>query len=365
MNRTAITRCTEFCVDLAHQKFQVHGFSSAGEELFRATWTRAQFDRAFDPDVSIDRKGKALARARPGTRVVMEACGTSHYWGRRLRARGYRPKLVPPQFVAKLRVGNKNDGNDAASIHQVDRDVRVHAVPVKTVAQQDLGAVHTVRELLVKQRTQCVNQLRGLLAERGYLERRGSGGLTALLRHIQSNPLSDEITASLLELLGLLGERIKLLDQQLATLDRQLAEVARTLPAARRLDEAFGIGFVTATAILAEFGDNVKRFGDARRFAAALGLTPSEHSSGSKRRLGAITRRGNGYLRKLLVQCANVILNRSAGNDSDLCRLAQRLAGRHKPRNLIVIALANRLARMTFALLRDGSSYRPRRLAAA
>lgn len=347
MNRTAITSNRVYCVDLAKNKFQVHVFSPTDERLQQRTLSRAKFDAFFaDP-------------AKAGSLVVMEACASGHYWSRRLQHRDLRTKLVPPQFVAKQRLGNKTDGNDADSIFAVHRDPRVRPVPVKTLEQQDLCAQHRVRELLVTQRTQYINQARGLLTERGCIAARGDGGFAELLDRVARRP-AEEITPTLVDLIGLLAVQIRAVNAQITVIEARLTSALTASPVAQHIDSVFGVGCVTATAFAGEFGNSVERFADARQFAANLGITPSEHSSGEKRRLGAITKRGNPYLRKLLVQCAQSVLTASARRDDAICVFAKRLLAQHKRRNTVIVAIANRLARIIYAVIKHQTDYQPR-----
>lgn len=351
MNRTDFA-VTVYTVDLAKNKFQVHGFSAHGARVLRAVYTRAKFEQFFFGTPH-----------RHRAQVVMEACASSHYWGRRFEAAGYAVKLVPPQFVAKQRLGNKTDGNDADGIYAVHGDPRVRAVPVKPLAQQDACAQHRHRELLVSQRTQCINQARGLLAERGCVAARGEEGFAELLGRIASTP-SGEVTPRLVEVITQIAAHLQFLEQQIAAIDRTLAQDVARSPLAQRLDSIHGIGVITASAIAAEFGANVERFADARQFAASVGLTPRESSSGERRRLGAITKRGNVYVRRLLVQCAQAVVTVCQRREDDISRFARRLLER-KRRNTVVVAVANRLARIVYAVIKHGESYRPCRLTQA
>jgi transposase len=341
MNRSAER---VYCVDLAKDKFQVNGYSRDGVRLRQKSLKRSQFDKFFSVQYSA------------GTRVVMEACGSSHYWARQLASRGYEVKLVPPQFVAKQRIGNKNDGNDADGIHAVDRDARVRPVPVKTLEQQDLSAAHRLRDLWVRQRTASINQMRGLLAERGCVSARGERGVEALLKRLDQ-PVQGEITPALVELLRELKGQIADLDARIAGSDRHLAQVAREHPVALQVDSIRGVGPVIATAVVAKFGKDVSRFADARQFAASLGVTPTEHASGQKQYLGSITKRGDPYLRRLLVQGAQSVVRHSGRNDDPISQIARRLLER-KPRNAVVVAIANRLARIIYAVIKHGTPYR-------
>jgi transposase len=334
-----------YCVDLAKRKFQVHGYSDAGVCTFRRTLSREAFEKLF----------KSLA----GTEVlvVMEACASAHHFGRQFMAMGLKVKLVPAQFVAKLRHGNKTDGNDADGIYAVHRDPRVRPVPVKSVQQQDLCAHHRVRELLIQQRTQLINQTRGLLAERGLVAARGHQGFAELLLAV-ANHSNPEVTETLGELMQLVSSQLHTIDAQIAAIERRLQQALASSELAQRLDRVIGVGCITATAVVGTVGERVDRYADARQFAASLGVTPSEHSSGETRRLGGITKRGDPYLRKLLVQCAQSILLACQRREDAICLFARRLLDR-RPRNTVVIAVANRLARTFYAMIKHGTEYRP------
>lgn len=340
-----------YCVDLAKNKFQVNSYSSTGQTLQRATLSRTRFAAFFsDPK-----------RLR-GT-VVMEACASSCFWARRLQQGGYQVKLVPAQFVAKLRIGNKTDGNDADAIFATHRHPQVRPVPIKTLEQQDLCAQHRLRELLVCQRTQCINQARSLLAERGCVAARGDKGFAELLRNVSADS-SDQLTEPLRVLVRQLADQIKFIEVQIDRIEARLVAIASSSPVAQLVDSVFGVGAITSTAFAGEYGFNLQRFADSRQFAASIGITPREDSSGETRRLGRITKRGNPYLRKLLVQCAQVVLMHCQRRDDAICQLARRLL-RTRPRNTVVIAIANRLARTIYAVIKHRQPYRPQLLEAA
>jgi transposase len=345
MNRTANSAERVYCVDLAKNKFQLHVFSPSGQRLQCKTFSRTRFDQFFaDP------------HCPPGV-VVMGACASSHYWSRRLQRRGFQTRLVPPQFVAKQRMGNKNDGNDCDGIFAVHTDPRVRGVPPKSLEQQDLCALHRWRELLVRQRTQLLNQARGLLAERGVVGAKHRRGFDALLTHVLQAGAVDEISERLLALIGLIVEQIRDLDKRLRLIDDTLEATASSSPLAALVDTIHGVGAVTATAFAAEYAASVDRFADARQFAAGIGVTPREDSSGERRRLGGITKRGNAYLRRLLVQCAQSVVNACQRRDDAISQLARRLLER-KPRNTVVVAIANRLARIIYAVMKHREPYR-------
>jgi transposase len=342
-----------YCVDIAKDVFQVHAFGATGEVGKRRRLTRSQFTKfLLDPVLC-------------GCLLVMEACASSHHWARVAQASGMRVKLLPAQFVSKKRHGNKTDSNDTDAIHATHLDPRVRAVPVKTLEQQDLCALHSMRELMTRQRTQLVNQVRGLLAERGVVAARGEAAFTALMHRVFEQG-SAEVTDALVEYVRRLYQRILDTDAELRRIESDLKAVLKRSPCAQRLETTLGIGLVTATALAARYGDNVERFADARQFAASLGLAVSEHSSGNRRRLGSITRQGDPYIRKLLVLGGQAVHKVCDRRDDAICLLARRLRERGKKHNTIVVALANRLARIVYAIMKHGTEYRPNgRLAAA
>lgn len=295
---------------------------------------------------------------RAGALLVFEACASSQYWARTLLARNYRVKQVPATFVAKQRHGNKTDGNDADAIYALHRDPRVRPVPVKSLEQHDICATHRARELLSKHRTACIKHVRGLLAERGRVAAQGDAGFAELLTRILANPPA-EVTAELAITITLMAEQLHVLQAQIHVLDARLQGVRAQSPIAQRLDGIFGVGHITATAFVGEYGHNVARFADARQFAAYIGITVSERASGEKRRLGAITKRGNPCLRKLPVQCAQAVVNVAGRRGDAIGRFAQRSITQRKRRDTVVIAAANRLARVIYALPKHPSEYPP------
>jgi transposase len=355
-----------YCVDLAKEHFHVNRYSAGGELLSSKAMRRAHFEKLVrDPQ-------------RPRGMWVMEACGGAHFWGRTLLALKDQVKLVPPQFVAKQRVGNKNDSNDAQAIFAVHLDARVHPVPVKTAAQQGDLVIHTVRQHCIKNRTSTSNCLRSILAEQGFVTNKGAASLQALVTELSDVSQASQLERGIQIVLVNLHTLLDTIEQQVEALDQAIRQQVAASAPAQRLMEAPGIGPITASAVVAEYRGNVARFTDARQFAATIGITPGEHSSGGKTRLGGITKRGNEYLRRLLVQGAQTLVNSACpklnskraiaqqaepetAKSDDLHVFARKLRAR-KPRHVVVIAVANRMARMVYAMLKSGLNYRAQRI---
>lgn len=334
---------TTFSVDLASQVFQVHGYDRQQQRVSKKRLSRSRF--------------QAWCEALPaGTRVVMEATGSAHHWGRVLQARGVRVKLLPPQHVKAMLIGNKTDANDADAIFEASWRPKVKPVPVKSAAQQAILAEHRRREGLIRDRTRTLNQMRGLLREFGIL----IGARNGPFRRQVAGVLADAengLPWRLRTLLAEAREDLLHLDGQLGKIDARLELLARQDPLCRRLQAIEGIGPVSATALAASLGEG-RRFSRARQFAASLGLVPREHSSGTQHRLGSITKRGNGYLRYLLVHGARSVI-RTAGHKTDpRSRWLQSLEAR-AGHNKTTVALANKNARIVWAVFQSGQPYRP------
>ena len=337
-------KLTRIGVDVAKQVFQVHGV----DRHEQSTWRRR---------LSRDRWLKAVQEvAEPGCEIGMEACGGAHHWARQLLAMGYRVKLIAPQFVKPYVKSNKNDAKDAEAICEAMSRPSMRFVSVKSVAQQDLQAMHRVRASLVEQRTAKGNQIRGLVAEYGLVAPRE----IASLRHAIPCWLEDAdnaLSASFRCLLEGLWRDLRSTDERVMELDGQINEAAKADPDARRLQQLRGVGPVVATALVACVGD-ARQFANGRQMAASLGLTPRQHSSGGKDRLLGISKRGDAYVRSLLVHGARAMLRTAPRHDDPLSRWVTRLASRSHP-NVACVAMANKTARMAWAMLRHGTNYQP------
>lgn len=296
------------------------------------------------------------AEQLPASNVAMEACGSAHHWGRWFAARGHAARLIAAEFVVPFRKGGKNDTADAEAVAIAARQPTMRFVPIKTVDQQAILAWHSVREGWKEERTALLNRVRGLLAEFGIVIGRSSDRLLTALPELTEDPrLPDAIRAMLLEA----REQFAALHARLARCDAQIAAHARNSPAAQRASELLGVGPVTASALAATVPD-AKVFKNGRQFGAWLGLTPRQHSSGGKTRLGRISLRGNVYLRTLLIQGARSTLqaamNKEPARASRLQRWIIELYGR-KGYYKTLIAIANKHARILWAMLAKDERY--------
>jgi transposase len=282
-------------IDLAKQVFQVHGVDAQEKAVLRKQLRRAQMLDYF--------------QKLPPCLIGMEACSSAHYWGRELQKLGHTVKLMAPQFVKPYVKSNKNDANDAEAICEAVARPTMRFVAIKTIAQQDIQAIHRIRSELIHQRTAKVNQIRGLLGEYGLVVGRRVDVLRTalpLLLEDAENGLTIDFRV-LLE--GLQQDLIKL-DERVDELDKKIKLLANSNTEAKRLLQIPGIGPMTATALVCAIGDG-KQFKRGRDLAAWLGLTPRQHSSGGKDRLLGISKRGDAYLRTLLIHGARSVLGNS------------------------------------------------------
>lgn len=288
--------------------------------------------------------------------VGIEACGGGHYWARELRGLGHDARLINPKFLKPYLRGDKNDYNDAAALCEAVAHPQMRFVPVKSMAQQDLQALHRLRDGLIRERTVWINRTRGLLAERGIVLARG---VTAFRRALPAlledggNGLSDLFR----ELLAEQYAQVVQLDERLAVFDRRLAAIGTTDEACRRLQGIPGIGPVVATALVASVGD-ARTFHDGRQLAAWVGLVPRQYSSGGRPRLLGISKRGDKHLRALLIHGARAVVRHAGGKADRLSRWIQRIQAT-RGTNIATAALANKLARMARVVLSRGEAYRP------
>ena len=292
-----------------------------------------------------------FAKVAP-TEVALEACAGAHYWGRRLCSMGHRVKLIPPQYVKPFVKRNKNDRNDAEAIGEAASRPSMPTVPVKSLDEQAATIIVRHRELLVGQRTAAINALRGHAAEFGVIAAKGTANIQALLTALATEPTIPAVAKAMFTAMG---EHIADLDARLAAVEKQLIEQHKRNPVSQRLAAIPGIGPITAMTLVLSV--NPANFESARHFAAWLGLTPRERSTGGKQRLGRITKAGNERLRQLLVVGAtSVVRVARAGRPSSSPWLLGLLA--RKPRKLVAVALANKIARIIWAMMVRGEAYR-------
>lgn len=346
-----LSSVTRIGLDLAKNVFQVHAVDTSGAVIVARPVRRGKLLEFFG--------------AFPRCLVAMEACSTAHHWGRALIGLGFEVRLIPPAHVKPYVRRNKNDAADAAAICEAVGRPGQRFVPVRSIDSQAQLMRHRTRELLVGQRTQLLNALRGHLAEMGVIAPQGKQNSYALKRLVfdGADENGEVVVLDCVRLaLAPLGCQIDALDDAITAIDKQIATQTKTDPTARRLTSIPGIGPITASAILASVQD-MNAFTSGREFAAFLGLTPRQNSSGGKERLGRITKMGDRYLRKLLVVGACSVLFRRKGHSDALRRWADQLIAR-KPGasgfKLAAVALANKLARIVFALLTRGGDYNDR-----
>ena len=332
-------------LDLAKHVFQVHGVDAEGATVLRKQLRRAQVLAFFS--------------RLPPCLVGLEACATAHYWARELRALGHEVRLMPAQYVKAYIKRNKHDAADAEAICEAVQRPTMRFVPVKTADQQAAVLLHRGRERLVRQRTGLVNALRGHLAEFGVIAPQGLrnvGDLIAIVRADGDTRLPDVAR----QVLQVLANQIEQIEAAISALERQLLAWHKSNPVSQRLASIPGIGPIIATAIATTVADpNVFRSG--REFAAWLGLVPRQNSTGGKIRLGGITKRGNRYLRRLLINGASANLLRSKATKANPWVIGLR---RRRPPLVVAVALANKTARIAWAVMLRQKEYQPRAVAA-
>ena len=327
-------------IDLAKQVFQLHGVDQNEKIVLKKQLTRT--------------KMLAYFQSLPPCLIGMEACGSSHYWARELQKFGHTVKLMAPQFVKPYVKNNKNDANDAEAICEAVSRPNMRFVTIKTVAQQDIQAVHRIRSELIKQRTAKGNQIRGLLAEYGVVINKRIDVLRKALPSIIEDA-ENGLSADFRTLLEELRQDLIALDERVLVVTEKINVLAKADEDAQRLQQIPGIGPMTATAIISAIGD-AKQFKCGRDLAAWLGLTPRQHSSGGKDRLLGISKRGDAYLRTLLIHGARAVLRVSeTKTDSLSCWLQKLSSRRHK--NVAAVALANKNARIIWAILTKKTDY--------
>ena len=319
-------------LDLAKNVFQVHAIGSDGEILVRRKLRCAEVIRFFSE--------------LPPCLVGMEACASAHHWARELMALGHEVRLMPPAYVKPYVERGKTDAADAEAICEAVTRPTMRFVAVKTVEQQAVLKLHKTRDLLVRQRTMLINALRGHLAEYGIVTSLGAGGVSAALKALHEE--QDRLPVHARSALHGIAAQFRALSSEIDRLEAQILTWHRSDETSRRLATIPGIGPITASAIAAAVPD-ASLFRSGRQFAAWLGLTPRPHSSGGKERLGGITKQGDGYLRRLLVVGATAVM-RMARKDASRQPWMAKLLER-KPTKIVTVALANKTARIAWAVM--------------
>ena len=327
-------------LDIAKRVFQVHGADASGHVVFRKRLVRAKLLEFF--------------AAQPPCTVAMEACAGAHYWAREIGKLGHTMRLIPPAYVKPFVKRQKNDTADAEAICEAAQRPSMRFVPVKSEEQQANGVVFRARDLLVRQRTQCINALRGHLSEYGYVVPQGITHADAVIAHIE-DPASS-VPEGARAILAVLVGTFRALEAQVQVLDAEITRRAKADPVARRLMTIPGIGPIAATAIIA-LVPAPEGFRAGRDFAAWLGLVPLQRSTGGKQKLGAVSKMGERTIRRLLILGASAVVRwagqRGAPKGSWLAGMLAR-----KPKMLVTVALANKTARTVWALLVKGGVYR-------
>ncbi|WP_250495483.1 IS110 family transposase [Caballeronia sp. GAWG1-1] len=331
-------------IDLAKSVFQLHAVDRREKTIWRRRLARDEWLNVLRATVPLH------------AQIGMEACGGAHYWARRLQTLGYTVKLIAPQFVKPYVKSNKNDANDAEAICEAMSRPGMRFVSVKTVEQQDVQAAHRVRTGLMEQRTAKANQIRGLASEYGLVAPKQILQLRRAVPVWLENSdccLSDRFRRLLIGI----WEDLRALDERIAELDREIAAIAASDPVAVRLQQLRGVGPMVATALLAAVGD-ARQFANGRQMAASLGLTPKQNSSGGKERLLGISKRGDSYVRCLLIHGARAMIQMARRRTDALSLWVMRIAANRHP-NVAAVALANKTARIAWAMITRETDYHP------
>lgn len=331
-------------VDIAKTVFEIAVSDVPGRVIETRRLPRAKFSAFF-------------AEMPPAT-IVMEACGSAHYWGREFEALGHTVVLLPPHLVKPYITRNKTDRADAKGILEAYRNEEIHRVPIKTIPQQVLGATHRFREGWIAARTAQVNAIRGLLREFGFVIPVGIENVLPEVRLLIEDA-DSKVPDGLRSTLSAACDQVESLGQQIKQANRQLEVLADQTPLVGRLRAIPGIGLINGTALPAFVGD-LRRFPSGRHLSSYIGITPRERSSGTKRRLGSISKRGDSYLRTLIIHGArSALLHAKAAKSPDRLQVwALRLLSRTK-HNVAVVALANRIIRIAWAVAKRDCDYAP------
>jgi len=327
-------------IDLAKNVFQAMGFTSTGKIDFNKRLNRLQLSE--------------FMQMKPKCRVVMEACYSSHYWGRTFESMGHTVDLIPAQHVTPFVRGNKNDNNDTLAIFEASSRPFIRFVPIKTIEQQEVLILHRLRERLLSSRIATSNQLRGLLTDFGIIFPLGQKGFTEILIDLCSD---ESLSGTLKWLVNDVYREYQSLNARIKEIEKQLKTDIENHPLGKILLSIPGIGYLNASAFIASIG-NGQAFATAKEFAVWLGITPKQFASGNKSVMSGISKRGDGYLRKMLIHGARAVINH-AGKKQDalnqwVCQLRER-----KSFNCTAVATAHKLARIMWTLLQKKCYYTP------
>jgi len=334
-------KVTTLGIDLAKNVFQLHGVNELGKPVIKKQLRREQMAEFF---VNL-----------PACLIGMEACGSAHHWARKLQGFGHTVKLMAPQFVKPYVKTNKNDAADAEAICEAVSRPNMRFVPIKNLEQQSVLALHRVRQGFVKARTAQANQIRGLLGEFGLIIAQGIGHIATRVPELIEDA-SNELPGAFRLLIERLLDHLKELDTQVEALESQIVKWHRQSQASSKLAKVPGIGPITASALVATMGD-AKNFDNGRQVAAWLGLVPRQHSSGGKHNLLGISKRGDCYLRTLLIHGARSVIHWETRKPDSCSWVSGVLKRRNK--NIAAVALANKNARIVWALLAHDREFRP------
>ncbi|MCE2931535.1 MAG: IS110 family transposase [Hyphomicrobiales bacterium] len=334
-------RITTLGIDLAKSVFQLHGVDETGVVVLRRKLRRAAL--------------LAFLSELPACRIGMEACASAHDWARRISAMGHDVRLIPPAYVKPYVKRQKNDAADAEAICEAVLRPGMANVPIKSAEQQGCLVLHRSRDLLMRQRTMLLNAIRAHLSEFGIVLPQGPARIIAFMKGLRESghpDLPDEAAMAI----TVMSSQLDALEVGIHAIERKLLAWHRDNAVSQRLETIPGVGLITATALAASVSDP-EAFRSGRHFAAFLGLVPRQNSSGGKERLGHITKMGNGYLRRLLVIGATSVVRRAGASTT---RTGEWLRGllERKPARLVTVAMANKTARIAWAVMAHGRAYR-------
>lgn len=328
-------------IDLSKYIFQLHGVDATGKTILKKKLSREKFP-------------EFMAKMSP-CEVVMEACGGANFWAREFKQIGHDVKLISPQFVKPFVKGNKNDGNDAMAIVEAASRPSMRYVSPKTIEQQDIQSLLRLREGSIKTRTQMSNQMRGLLSEYGIVIPQSMAKLHKMIPSIYDRNQNNGLSELFKSLLEMHYQLFKKLEEQIELYDQQVKLLAQQSEACQKIMRIEGIGPITALALVVVIGQ-ASEFKNGRHFAAFIGLVPKQYSSGGRERLLGISKRGDNYLRQLLIHGARTVLLHSGRKTDERSEWINKLKAR-RGHNCTVVALANKNARIALSILKSGEDY--------